>query len=417
MEILRQPHADFLELFFEGRLDAYWAQHLLASVDEVMREGSHHLRLNLSCTSYISSAGIGALVKMYKECAAIDGSFAVIEPSRHVKHILDMVGLAQMLSGAKPAPAKPPEPAAAIERREADGAVFEIHPCSADAELTCRILGDPGRLATAAFAANDCHSLSLAENRLALGLGAFGETFSNSQDRFGEFLAVAGAAACQPTDGANYPDHMLSSGAFVPNLSALYGLVCEGDFRKLVRFESASGRDPVALTLVIDACLETIQAETAGVVIVAESAGLLGAVLKRSPARNGEEARLFAYPEIRRWLSFSPERCFPHALVLIAGVVSTAAPPGLAPFLRPMAKGSRLSGHFHAAAFGYRPLQKGRVELRTAVRGLFDAGGLEGVLHLLADDRTIAGAGESELLRGACWIGPVAQCVREGGRS
>ena len=43
--------------------------------------------------------------------------------------------------------------------------------------------------------------------------------------------------------------------------------------------------------------------------------------------------------------------------------------------------------------------------MRTAVRSLFDAGGLQGVVHLLADDRETAGAGESELLRGACWVG------------
>jgi len=164
---------------------------------------------------------------------------------------------------------------------------------------------------------------------MALGLGAFGETFANCQGRFGEFLAVAGAVACQPTDGANYPDHMLSSGAFVPQLSALYGLCCDGDFQNLVRFESASGKDPVPLSQVVESCLETIQAETAGVVIVAESAGLLGAVLKRSPVRNGESSHLFAYPEIRCWLSFSPERCYPRALVLIAGVVSTSPPADL----------------------------------------------------------------------------------------
>jgi hypothetical protein len=45
--------------------------------------------------------------------------------------------------------------------------------------------------------------------------------------------------------------------------------------------------------------------------------------------------------------------------------------------------------------------------MRTAVRGLFDAGGLQGVVHILADDRDTAGAGESELFRGACWTGPV----------
>ena len=32
---------------------------------------------------------------------------------------------------------------------------------------------------------------------------------------------------------------------------------------------------------------------------------------------------------------------------------------------------------------------------------------LQGVLHLLYDDRGISGAGESEFVRGACWVGPL----------
>jgi hypothetical protein len=42
------------------------------------------------------------------------------------------------------------------------------------------------------------------------------------------------------------------------------------------------------------------------------------------------------------------------------------------------------------------------------VTDLFDADRLLGVLHLLHDDRGPAGAGETEVVRGACWVGPIA---------
>jgi hypothetical protein len=48
------------------------------------------------------------------------------------------------------------------------------------------------------------------------------------------------------------------------------------------------------------------------------------------------------------------------------------------------------------------------------VRTLFEGGGLQGVLHLLRDDREIAGAGESEFLRGACWVAPIGEITAEG---
>src|ERR1019366_5091149 len=46
MEIVRNQREGYLELAVEGRLDGYWAQHLASSVGEVMREGTHAVRLN-----------------------------------------------------------------------------------------------------------------------------------------------------------------------------------------------------------------------------------------------------------------------------------------------------------------------------------------------------------------------------------
>jgi len=66
-----------------------------------------------------------------------------------------------------------------------------------------------------------------------------------------------------------------------------------------------------------------------------------------------------------------------------------------------------LQGHFHAASFSYRPLQKGLIELKPSLAALFEGRGAQGVLHLLNDSREYTGAGESEFLRGALWIAPV----------
>ncbi len=413
MEMERTERDGYLELLFHGRLDAYWSQHLGEAVGEVLREGRHSVRLNMSVTEYISSAGVGELVKLYKQFAEVNGSFGVIEPSKRVRQVIEMVGLAPTLLGTEAAPAvAPPVPEARPEpqvgRLVSGNTAYEIHECVAGAALSCTVVGEPNRLRAATYSDRDCHTIEVKRNRIALGLGAFGGDFTECADRFGEFLTVAGAAACQPTDGANYPDYMLATSSFIPRMTALYGLACDGDFAKLVRFESAPGKGPSPLSGILETCADVAQAETAGFVIVAETAGLMGVQLKRSPVSKGAPGTdLFAFPDVRSWLSFSPEHCFPRALAVIVGIVSRNPGAALAPFVRPLTKASKLQGHIHAAAFGYRPLQKGRIELESSVRGLFDAGDPLGVLHLLADDRHISGGGESELLRGACWIGPV----------
>jgi hypothetical protein len=120
---------------------------------------------------------------------------------------------------------------------------------------------------------------------------------------------------------------------------------------------------------------------------------------------------------VRQWLSFSPERIYHRNLALLVGVAqsveSTQRSARLSAMLRPMDSEGRIQGHFHAAIFPYLPLKKRTLELHASVRGLFESGGIQDVLHLLRDDRPIVGAGESELLGGACWVSPISEIESE----
>jgi len=149
-------------------------------------------------------------------------------------------------------------------------------------------------------------------------------------------------------------------------------------------------------------------------VIVAESNGLIGAALRRSPAGKADEKAPFAFPGIRAWLSFTPERVFQNSVAVLVGVVQLQGEKTLNGMARPLGAGSAVSGHFHAAVFTYGPIQRGRIALRAAVTRLFETEKLQTVLHLLYDDRPIVGAGESEFTRGACWIGPLVPAAEKG---
>lgn len=407
MEITRVDQGDGPELLVSGRMDGYWSRHLEEAIDELMREGIHRLRLNLSKTGYISSAGIRVLIHAYKEFSAVGGALLVVEPSPAVRSILDLAGLGDMLfrPAAQAKSAAAPEPATHYEEAECSFDIYEYQP---GAQLTCRVGGRPARLASAAFNQEDARLLSLPSEVFAIGLGAFGDAYEACSNRFGEFLAVAGCAAGQPAEETGSADYLVSSGGFVPRIMTLYNLSCQGRFTRLLRFESHPSAGPVRFGTTVAACMSAINSPAAGIVMVAESAGMLGASLKRSPTESGA---IFRYPEIRQWLSFSPVRSHTRSVAIIAGVAAqTPAPATLAPLLRPVSADSGLLGHFHAAAFGYHPLRKGYVELDELVKRLFESGGLQGVLHLLTDDRAI-GAGESEFTRGACWIGPLGEIL------
>ncbi len=400
MEIVTQQLADALEVKVKGRLDNYWGEHLQRNLEELIRGGAHHLRLNFSGVSYLSSAGVGLLVRFYRQLKAIGGTFVIVTPSDHVKLVIELCHLSPLLLSQQPA-APPPVSQAAPRRFATSAASFELIERSATRPLTYEAIGNPALLKSCGFGPQDCRAVRFPASTFGLGLGAFGHGFEDARTRFGEFLAVEGSAAYLPTDGTNTPDFMVSRGDLVPELNTLYGLRCEGDFSHLLRFEAST--DAISFAEIVGTALEVSGSPNIGLVMIAESGGLVGATLRRSPAAQGVS---FQYPDIRTWLSFSTERLYARSLALVTGVASFTRSEPFASLLRPLGAllGSCPFGHFHAAAFSYHPLQKGEIDLKSTVSALFESENLQGVLHLLTDDRQAAGPQQSKFVRGACWI-------------
>ena len=95
--------------------------------------------------------------------------------------------------------------------------------------------------------------------------------------------------------------------------------------------------------------------------------------------------------------------------MLVTGMAARSPAGGIGNLLRPLGGGSAAVGHFHAAAFSHRPLQRGMIELKKTVRSLFEGESLAGLLHLIGDDRESTGVSESEFVRGACWVGAIEE--------
>ena len=409
MEISTQRIEDALAVKVRGRLDNYWTEHLRTNLEEFVRGGAHVIRLDLSEVSFLSSAGVGLLMLIYRQLKEIGGTLVIASPSARVKQVLDLCKLSPILL-INQAAASPVEPQSEIRRFTAASAAFEILECPSQKPLTVELIGDPGLLKSCGFGPKDCQSLKFPASTFGLGLGAFGHGFEDAQSRFGEFLAVGGSAAYLPTDGTSVPDFMVCSGDLVPEVNVLYGLRCEGGFTHLLRFEAADVDSPVAFSELVATALEVSGAPAIGMVMVVESAGLVGAALRRSPATaQVANTSPFQYPEVRTWLSFSTERLYSRSLVLISGVAASSPGEPLAPLLRRTGSEASPVGHFHAAAFSYRPLKKGHIDLKATVSTLFETETLQGVLHLLTDARKAAGAQQSEFVRGACWIAAVSE--------
>src|SRR5437762_4796682 len=425
MQITKRLIGQTVELKIEGRVDGYWSDHLAAAVDQEIRQGSHHIQLDLSQVAFLSSAGIGTLVRLYKDLKSIQGSFAVSNCSRNVLKVIQLSKLEDLLvektiSGFFATnEARKSAPTLQIER---SGTVYEVYPLAPESKLECRRLGDASMLERCGFGKEHCRTMQFSDSAFAIGLGALGEHFEECRGRFGEFIAAGGAVAYLPTDGTNVPDFLVAGGTNLPEVQVCYGIACHGTnpqpFSSLIRFEAKKSSEPVALSLLLESCLELSNAQQIGIVMIAESAGLIGAALRRSPVLAASEPNAFNFPRIRDWLSFTAERAYAKSVVLLAGIAVRGSAEALAPVIRPFPNASSselaVAGHFHAAAFSYRPVQRGQIDLKASIKTLFEGQALEGILHLLSDDRALSGSGQSELVRGACWIAPISNITAEG---
>lgn len=415
--ISREGSAVVLRL--DGRLDGEAALQLGEALEALLREGRRLVTLDLGGVTYLSSPGILALQQAHQEYAAARGELLVASPSPAAADALSLADLLPKLL-APPAsvadtPAGPPRASGDRTREDwkvpgalATRGAYEVSTRDASAELSCLVHGRAEGGVRVWIDSNDYQSFDLGEATFGLGVGALGASRDQAAPRLGEIVAAAGAVAHLPTVGSQVPDFDVGLGGRAPRAQMVSGLVCRGGFSLLKRFSTPSETDPVPLSELARVSLDGTGGETAGVVMVAETTGLVGAWLRRSPG-----VVLFSMyldvPGIRGWLGTTPHPIHQGSTVLIAGVVSRNPDPLLRPHLRPVAPGSGLLGHFHAVVFAYRPVPQRTVVLRALVTRLFMQQRVRGVLHLLGDDRGAAGAGESAFRRGLCWAGPITR--------
>ena len=391
MEIQRYKEGQILVLALDGRLDATWCPALEQTLSESIRAGEHHIHLDFERVDYISSAGLRVLVATHRQLSGIKGSLAIRKPSKEVTSIFDLCGLWRVFVKADDDSSSAP----AVVSFSSAKADWEVHSLAPQASGKLRHAGG-----ATPWEAAEGEAVSFPTGTAGIGIGAFGESRFDAGPRLGEFLAVGGCAAQLPPGGSMRPDFVITQEKLVPMVWVTSGLIVTGEFSRLLRFEAVESERTVSLAEIAEVCLGDSQAIFFA--MFAETSGLVGATLQEAPDHKIENP--FAFPGIRDRIGFTSERAYRDGTSLVAGIVAPGG-GGSDPCLRPI--GGGLAGHIHAAAFPYRPIQKGRISFEETTTMFFESQSILSVLHLLNDPRVPGGAGDSEFYRGACWVSPL----------
>ena len=85
-----------------GSLDSSWSNYLSERFDEVVRSGAHDVRVDMSGVSYLSSNGIGLLIRYHRQMRQIGGRFRIVADSEAVGQVLKLTGVLNLLMDDEP---------------------------------------------------------------------------------------------------------------------------------------------------------------------------------------------------------------------------------------------------------------------------------------------------------------------------
>ncbi len=403
LKIERIKSTNKVVLLLNGRIDAYWSSVLDEAIKDEIRGGKYFVFLDFSKVDYISSAGIRILVKYYKELKAIDGDFSLINLTQAIKSLIELVGM-DMLIG-KTVSTGHDENIKHDDEIKIDDTVYTVKTLAAEGSCTVELCGNPE-----SFYKNpkdtELTKKQLDQAGFGLGMGAISPDPEDAKQRLGEFIALGEAVAYLPTDSSNAPDYSLKSGKLIPEIQVLYGLFFNDAFDRLLHFDHTHINHTVTFSSLINHISKITGHHTFALVIVAETAGLVGVSISKSPAEYKPE-KIFSYPEVKENVHFTVEAEHARQLAVITGVFTFGENKTMLPFCRSLGKNTEISGHAHAAVFSFHQLKKADVDLAGTIRNCFENERLIDVMHLLNDDRDVIGIGESRLINGTCWVGKV----------
>ena len=169
-----------------------------------------------------------------------------------------------------------------------DGLVLQVFDLAPDARLVCHTYGR--RRAALRGGATGVRRSHVPRRGSPWASARSAGRDADCRDRFGEFIAVAGAAGYLPGDGTEVPDYLVASDAEAPEVRAVRAIACDGSFAHQFRFDVKPPGSCRAAERAGCRVHPHWRRDAVGIVMVAEAAGLVGASLRQVSGGGGRRA-------------------------------------------------------------------------------------------------------------------------------
>jgi anti-sigma B factor antagonist len=426
MEFRSERSAEGCRVFLAGRLDASSADAFIEQVEAEIRIGADAVALDMTGVVFVSSVGLGALLRLASRVRSGGGQLSLVAASDAVTEMLRVTRLDRVLAVGSPAAlprATSPLPHASTGTRghASESPALATVPCG-DGRLfrgEARLLSPepatpmvPLGRARGHAPGRGAEPTRLSADLVAIGHMALARDDADACGRYGEAIVVGGvavvtAASTGRSDFVSVPvgddPERTGHGAESPMSASpavwvLEGIACRGVPKWGVWFE------PTAADVPMHALIESVAALEDGpcaVIVAGECGGLVGAAARTSPDSWDAGAPRDPGANVKSMLRFSADPA--HAgdtavVVAFVGAHASAAGDATVPGGRPLdpALPASRTVHAHAVAMSFRPVGRASMDAAHTVGSLLAEQRLRGVMHLVQPAR-------SSMRRGLAW--------------
>ncbi len=379
-----------------GRIDALSYSNIQKVFEDLILAGERTLVVDMAGVNYVSSAGLRVFIVAQKELRKVGGEVVLAGITDPVFEIFRMSGFTQVFRTIKEAGEIEEllgarSSGVGIVKRETFGISLEYMERKAEKGSFLPV-GDQSRAENASFREEDVTAVRPSDMVFGCGLAALGSSYGEYKDLFGEAMVVKNNFFFYPAVKQPSVDFVLNAHKD-PGITykVLHGFGFNGEYRYVLSFQ-AGNEGAADLPSLINSFFEISSAKALGISMVAESKGLWGMHIKRTPIEERKPANgkgIFDSENFTRWIDFPVEPAYTNHVIVATGIAvrdrAGAGPEKQAH----ISEGSAF--HLHCGIFDKAPIGTCIDEFDDELARVFDELSVYKVQHLLGRSRFSAG--------------------------
>jgi anti-anti-sigma factor len=385
--------AGITRLTISGRIDSMSSPDIHQQLDELILGGNRRIVTDLEQVHFVSSAGLRVFLLAQNQLRTVGGEILFFKTPETVMKVFTMTGFdklfklvasEQELSAVFAAAAD----AAEVTSTVVDGITFKYSEDTSSATGALRIIGSQEKLPTSEYIEKDVNTVSQAELTFATGLATLGERYEEYKNLFGEALIINKHFYFYPAVKRPAVDYMFYSGQDSGSeCRFLHGFGFNGPYRYLASFETLA--EFITLDRLVQWVLTLpLASPLLGLVLLAESKGLLGMNLKQIPLLENKPAQggdVFAVEHVASWINFPVDPTDHNHIIAATGLVGRDRGACSAAVQKLFSKES--STHIHAGVFAKGPISKNINQFSDELNRVLTELDISKVQHLMGQSR------------------------------